>query len=81
MSDLPQPAGQPYRPGELRIVRSMNAPISADTAYRVEETAVPHVRVSGPDLLAEKAALTLMRDLGSPYPGPRYPDNPWACRP
>lgn len=82
MNSKPRPTPEipetpPYRPGELRIVRSMNAPISADTAYRVEETAKPHVQVSGKELMAENDALLLMRDLDSPYPGPRYPDDPY----
>lgn len=66
-----------YEPLGLRIVRDMGAPLTADRAYHVEETALPHQRVSE-GLMTEKDALNLMWDLGSPYPGPRYPDDPWA---
>lgn len=70
-------AAKPYSPGQLRIVRDATAPLTADKAYHVEEVAEPHARVST-ELLTEKTALNLMWDLGSPYPGPRYPDDPWA---
>lgn len=65
-----------YRPGQLRIVRDSRAPLTADKAYRVEEVATPHQQVSA-ECMTEKAALNLMWDLGSPYPGKRYPDDPW----
>lgn len=68
---------QPYTLGQLRIVRDANARPTANEAYRVEETASPH-KIITPKLLSEKEALNLMWDLGSPYPGPRYPDDPWA---
>ena len=67
----------PYQPGELRIVRDVRPSPSAEVAYNVEETAAPHFR-QNTELLSEKVALALMRYLGSPYPGQRYPDDPWA---
>ncbi|KIA72722.1 hypothetical protein ANMWB30_24900 [Arthrobacter sp. MWB30] len=66
-----------YVPGQLRIVRDVRQPISEHAAYHVEETAVPHIRITK-EALSEKAALALMRKLGSPYPGLRYPDDPWT---
>ncbi|MDP9904762.1 hypothetical protein [Arthrobacter bambusae] len=69
-----------YRRGGLRIVRDMRAPISEHVAYHVEETAVPHHRVSV-EPLTETSALQLMRDLGSPYPGQRYDHDPWTRTP
>lgn len=72
-----QPAQKQFSPGQLRIVRDVGAPLTASVAYHVEEVAPPHRR-QNPALLSEKDALNLMWDLGSPYPGPRYPDDPWA---
>lgn len=68
---------KPYSLGQLRIVRHADARPTANEAYRVEETQAPH-KIITPKPVSEKEALNLMWDLGSPYPGPRYPDDPWA---
>lgn len=71
-----------YSPGDLRIVRDVRANPSAEHAYVVEEARAPHRRVSEPKKpISEKAALLLMRELGSPYPGDRYPDDPFLPHP
>lgn len=66
-----------YKPGELRIVRDVHVQISANVAYHVEEVAGEHHRLTDKPL-TEKDALLLMRELGSPYPGQRYDDAPFA---
>lgn len=72
----------PYQPGELRIVRSVNTPTSESVAYIVEEVALDdrgQHRRKNDELLPEKGALQLMRNLGSPYPGQRYDDLPFSA--
>lgn len=69
-----------YAPGELRIVRDVHVQISNNTAYHVEEAAAGHRRLTD-EPVTEKGALQLMRDLGSPYPGQRYDDAPFAGKP
>ena len=52
----------------FRMVRQFNLTAHEPHVYRVET-----VR-----LLTEAEALQLMRDLGSPYKGQRYPNDPQA---
>lgn len=63
MSDTPAP--------KLRMVRVFGPGISPSEsrAYKVETV----------DLLTEKEAQALMRELGSPYQGMKYDDNPFRA--
>lgn len=79
----PKPNGdnRPYEPGDLRIIRIGNSGPTTEKAYRIEEVQPPHLRLGPRSPISEKEALLMMRNLGSPYPGARYPDDPWLDHP
>lgn len=63
-----------YSKGQLRIVRDSRSTLNPATPYNVEEVPPPNKQINK-ERMSERDALQLMADLGSPYPGPRYPDT------